>query len=113
METAEFVKKIKYFCDLKGVKPTVACAESGAGKSFINSIERGSIPSIEKAEQISKYLGCTVSDLLGETAPPTTPEEQQAAQLAAELLKVGVDVRTLSPREMATIARLAKAALDG
>ena len=67
MDTTFFVENIKKYCRLKGVKPTVACRESGVGSSFINNIEvRGSIPSIEKAQLLANYLGITTSELLGE-----------------------------------------------
>lgn len=62
------MQKIKYYCEQKGVKPTVACKESGAGKDLINQIERrGSMPSVEKVKMLADYLGITTSDLLGET----------------------------------------------
>ena len=71
MDIGIFVQNIKFFCERKGVKPTVACRDSGAGKSFIDQMERrGSIPSVEKVQLLAHYLGCTVSDLLGETSPP-------------------------------------------
>lgn len=70
MDRTEFVKNIKIFCDKRGVKPTVACRESGVGSSFINNIEsRGQTPSVEKVEQLAHYLGTTVSVLIGETEP--------------------------------------------
>lgn len=68
MDAKEFVQKIKYYCEQKGVKPTVACKESGAGKDLINQIERrGSMPSVEKVKMLADYLGITTSELLGET----------------------------------------------
>lgn len=68
MDAFEFVQNIKKYCSIKGVKPTVACRESGVGTSFINNIEkRGSMPSIEKVQMLAEYLGVTVSELLGET----------------------------------------------
>lgn len=68
MDAKEFVQNIKLLCDRKGVKPTVACKESGAGKDLINQIERrGSMPSIEKVQLLADYLGVTTSELLGET----------------------------------------------
>lgn len=68
MDAFEFVQNIKKYCSIKGVKPTVACRESGVGTSFINNIEkRGSMPSIEKVQILAEYLGVTVSELLGET----------------------------------------------
>ena len=67
MDAKEFVQKIKYYCEQKGVKPTVACKESGAGKDLINQIERrGSMPSVEKVKMLADYLGVTTSELLGE-----------------------------------------------
>ena len=64
MDTTFFVENIKKYCRLKGVKPTVACRESGVGSSFINNIEvRGSIPSIEKAQLLANYLGITTSEI--------------------------------------------------
>lgn len=70
MDKIAFVQNIKFYCSRKGVKPTVACRESGVGQSFINNIEaRGQVPSVEKVEQLAHYLGVTVSTLLGESAP--------------------------------------------
>ena len=70
MDIANFVHNIKFYCERKGVKPTVACRESGVGGSFINNMEsRGSMPSVEKVEQLAHYLGVTVSTLLGESEP--------------------------------------------
>lgn len=74
MDIVNFVQNIKFYCERKGVKPTVACRESGVGGSFINNIEsRGSIPSVEKVEQLARYLGTTVSELIGEASPPPKP----------------------------------------
>lgn len=63
------MQNIKKYCSVKGVKPTVACRESGVGNSFINNIEsRGQVPSVEKVQLLAQYLGVTVSELLGEDA---------------------------------------------
>lgn len=77
METDIFVQNVKKYCDIKGVKPTIACAESGAGKDLLGQLKsRGTIPSVAKVQLLAQYLGCTVSDLLGETpgALPAVPE---------------------------------------
>lgn len=66
MEREIFVQNIKEYCRARGVKPTVACRESGVGVSFINDIERGKTPSVAKVQMLAQYLGCTVSDMLGE-----------------------------------------------
>lgn len=76
METELFVQNVKKYCALKGVKPTNACAESGAGKSLMSDItNRGRIPSVERIQLLAQYLGCTVSDLLGEKATSSPPSE--------------------------------------
>ena len=67
-----FVQNIKNICLAKGIRPTVACRESGAGTNLINQLEnRGSIPSVEKVQLLARYLGVTVSELLGEDASET------------------------------------------
>lgn len=70
MDKEIFVQNIKRQCSLRGVKPTIACRESGAGADLINQIERrGSVPSVERVQLLASYLGVTVSELLGETPP--------------------------------------------
>ncbi len=70
MDKDLFVQNVKKLCELKGVKPTVACRESGVGTSFINNIEvRNQTPSVEKVEMLAQYLGVTVSELIGESLP--------------------------------------------
>lgn len=81
METDIFVQNVKKYCDIKGVKPTIACAESGAGKSLLSQLKnRGIMPSIEKVHLLAQYLGCTVSDLLGEKATSSPPSEDDELQ---------------------------------
>ena len=90
MDVKGFVQNIKLYCDRKGVKPTVACKESGAGKDLINQIERrGSMPSIEKVQMLAEYLGVTTSDLLGEKISPVglpaNGREEEFTQLFSQL----------------------------
>lgn len=75
MDKEQLVENIKKYCALKGVKPTPACRDSGVGTSLINDIERGRAPSVERIQLLAQYLGCTVSDLLGEgNAKAAAPE---------------------------------------
>lgn len=70
MNKEYFVKKVEFLCSQKGVKPTNACIASGVGTSFMADIKlRGRVPSVDKLEKLAAYLGTTVSDLIGETAP--------------------------------------------
>ena len=67
MDLEILVQNVKRLCALKGVKPTIACRDSGAGKNFINKIEtQKSTPSVEKVQLLAQYLGVTTSELLGE-----------------------------------------------
>ena len=66
MDAQIFVQNIKKHCELKGIKPTVACRESGVGSSFVNNVERGQTPSVAKVQMLADYLGVTTSELLGE-----------------------------------------------
>lgn len=77
-----FVQNVKYYCAQKGVKPTVACAESGAGKDMLsNYVKRDSVPSIARVQMLAQYLGRTVSDLLGEDPTPPDPVRQEFIRL--------------------------------
>lgn len=83
-----FVHNIEKYCALAGIKPTNACKESGVGSSFLTDIKRGQTPSVGKVQQLAQYLGCTVSDLLGETGTATQVLDERYApfiDLFAEL----------------------------
>lgn len=68
MDKDIFVQNVEILCLRKGIKPTNACKESGVGGSFLSDIKRGRDPSTKKVQMLAQYLGCTVSDLLGERA---------------------------------------------
>ena len=76
MDRELLVQNIERYCSKKGVKPTNACRDSGVGASFLTDIKRGQTPSVAKVQLLAQYLGCTVSDLLGEApgALPAVPE---------------------------------------
>ena len=80
MDKEIFVQNIKKYCAQKGIKPTTACRDSGVGTSFIPDVNRGQTPSVAKVQLLAQYLGCTVSDLLGEqtgmqSSPPSEDDE--------------------------------------
>lgn len=81
MDKELFVQNIKDRCRAKGVKPTVACREAGVGTSFITDINKGKTPSVAKVQMMAQYLGCTVSDLLGEDPTPADPVREEFAHL--------------------------------
>ena len=96
MDSLVFVQNIKKFCDLKGVKPTVACRESGVGTSFINNVERGQTPSVAKVQMLADYLGVTTSELLGEKKTPAAEDgserEKEFVQLFQKLTPEQQDI---------------------
>ena len=94
MDREVFVQNIEKYCAQMGVKPTNACRDSGVGTSFVTDIKRGQTPSVAKVQLLAQYLGCTVSDLLGEEAgtqnsPPSEDDEllQKISALAPERRK--------------------------
>lgn len=96
MDKQVFVQNVKMYCRLRGVKPTVACRESGAGTDLINMIERrGSVPSVERVQLLAQYLDVSTSDLLGENPTglrdkkrPAVEVEVAGAHLNDEVIKV-------------------------
>lgn len=90
MDKKTFVQNIKNHCTLKGVRPTVACRESGVSTSFLTNIEsKGHWPSVEKVHTLATYLGVTTSELLGESLPsvPAFPEHPDLVILYDQLSK--------------------------
>ena len=82
MDKQIFVQNIKMYCQLRGVKPTIACRESGAGTDLINQLERrGSVPSVERVQLLAQYLGVTTSELLGEVPMGGIPQARAAPTL--------------------------------
>ena len=92
MDREVFVQNIEKYCAQNGIKPTNACRDSGVGASFVTDIKRGQTPSVAKVQLLAQYLGCTVSDLLGEKATSSPPSEddellQKISALAPERRK--------------------------
>lgn len=96
MDRELFVQNIKDRCRAKGVKPTVACREAGVGTSFITDINRGQTPSVAKAQMLAQYLGCTVSDLLGEGPSQQLPADTVTDEFARVFAQ-------LSPKDQAEL----------
>jgi len=76
LDTSLFVQNVKKYCELKGVAPTIACKESGAGKDLLPNVKKGQTPSVAKVQLLAQYLGVTTSDLLGEAQKSSPPSEE-------------------------------------
>ena len=108
MDAQIFVQNIKHYCNLQGVKPTVACRESGVGSSFINNVERGQTPSVAKVQMLAEYLGVTVSELLGEKKEPTAQDDGLSDGERALMTLF----RQLTPDQQEMVIRMVQAAAD-
>lgn len=108
MDAQLFVQNIKYYCNLRDVKPTVACRESGVGSSFINNVERGQTPSVAKVQMLAEYLGVTTSDLLGEKKEPTVQDDGLSEGERALMMLF----RQLTPDQQEMVIRMVQAAAD-
>ncbi|WP_297200563.1 helix-turn-helix domain-containing protein [uncultured Flavonifractor sp.] len=109
MDVQIFVQNVKEFCKKKGVKPTIACEESGAGKNLLNHIEsRGSIPSVAKVQMLAEYLGVTTSELLGEKKEPTA-QDDGLSDGERTLMTL---FRQLTPDQQEMVIRMVQAAAD-
>ena len=82
MDSEVFIENVKARCKQLGTTPTVACAESGAGKNLITYMKKGTMPSIEKVKKLADHLKCSVSDLTGETPQPSGDPELMAFMAA-------------------------------
>ena len=70
MDVENFVKNLKAILKERGISPSRAGRESGAGIDFIRMMEvRKSAPSYLRVQQMAQYLGMTTSELLGEETP--------------------------------------------
>lgn len=87
MNVEFFVENVKSYCRSKGVSPSRACIESGAGKTLMDNVKRGRVPSVDSVQLLAQYLGVTVSELLGEP----TPEGQARAALTEHLAQLVKD----------------------
>lgn len=108
MDAMVFVENIKKYCELKGIKPTVACRESGVGASFVSDINRGQTPSVAKVQLLANYLGITTSELLGEKTEPTVGDDglSDGEQALLNLF------RQLTPEQQDMVIRMVQAAAD-
>lgn len=69
MDIQKIVENIQIICKSRDRTPTEACRESGAGRTMISNMKKGSWPSVEKFQLLAEYLGVTTSELLGEEDP--------------------------------------------
>lgn len=104
MDIDLFVENVKKYCKLMGVKPTVACAESGAGKDILGRLtNHRMVPSVERVQLLAQYLGCTVSDLLGERS---TDMEAGNVITYADRDGDGIKTKRLSDAQYAALVKI-------
>lgn len=59
------LERVDDLCNKKGISRAKAFLDSGVGKDFATHITRGSAPSIEKIDKLSKYFNVSTDYLLG------------------------------------------------
>lgn len=107
LDVTRIVDNIQRICREKGVTPTVAGRESGAGKDLVTNMKKkGTRPSIEKIRLLADYLNVSVSDILWEDDvvdhQPLTPAEKELMD----------EFRSLTPEQQEMVLRMVKAAPD-
>ena len=123
MDIEKVVENIQRICKERGITPTVACRESGAGQNMVSYMKKqGIIPSVEKMSKLAAYLGVTTSELLGEEKGPIPVTEGEPVyppeyDLLSPEDKALVDnmIRSLSKKQQASSGptKLYIAARDG
>lgn len=93
MDREVFVQNIEKYCAQNGVKPTNACRDSGVGTSFVTDIKRGQTPSVAKVQLLAQYLGCTVSDLLGEQSDANNSSLPKESELLRKITALSPEYR--------------------
>lgn len=109
MDVLKIVENIQQICKERGITPTVAGKESGAGKDLVSAMKRrGVLPSIEKIMLLADYLGVTTSELLGEKKVPTAIGDG-LSEGEQDLLSL---FRQLTPEQQEMVIRMVQAAAD-
>lgn len=109
------MQNVQHFCTLKGVKPTVACVESGAGRNFITYAKRGQTLSVPKVQKLATYLGVSIGQLLGEPEPEKNESGPASISAAEAALDTEINDRLaqLTQEELALVDAFVKGLLAG
>lgn len=105
MDVSIIVENIQHICTDRGVTPTTAARESGAGKDLISNMKRkGTLPSIEKIRLLADYLNVTANDILGtqNDALAVSPDDPPASEDQLMAAFWGGD-KDLSPEDKAAM----------
>lgn len=101
MQTEIFVKNVEDKCKELGTNMTAASKAAGLSPNFMTKVKHGADPGLSSVVKLAHFLGCTVSDLLGEekSSPPQqgselqerfeslSPQAQEKLLQAAEILR--------------------------
>lgn len=86
LDVLTVVENIQRICKNRGITPTAACKESGAGKDLVTNMKtKGTQPSIERIRLLAQYLGVTTGTLLGEEKQPSPSNEGGLSSEAIEI----------------------------
>lgn len=64
------ISNVLFLCEKNNTNPNQLGMQSGAGKSFVDNLKKGSFPTIDKVYKVATYFDCSVDYLLGRTDSP-------------------------------------------
>lgn len=97
MSNQEIIDRIKERCQELGISVNKALTESGAGRSFVTHLRRGSEPSAMKLNALADYLKVSSDYLLGksESAQQKTASPRESLEEAVK--RVGMEIPSMIP----------------
>ena len=97
MDNIDLIERIKSLCTQKKISVNQALSESGAGKSFITNLRRGSEPSAVKLNSLASYLGVSIDYLLGNADEPQQKTASPRESLEEAVKRVGMEIPSMIP----------------
>ena len=97
MDNITLIERIKSLCTQKKISVNQALSESGAGKSFITNLRRGSEPSAVKLNSLASYLGVSIDYLLGNADEPQQKTASPRETLEEAVKRVGMEIPSMIP----------------
>lgn len=97
MSNQIIVEKIRERCQLLGISVNKALTESGAGRSFVTHLRRGSEPSAIKLNALADYLKVSTDYLLGNDDNPQPKTASPRETLEEAVKRVAMEVPSMIP----------------
>ena len=95
---ATVVEKIESLCARNGISVNAMLKACEIGKSFVDNIKKGSMPSIDKLNKIAEYFNVSTDYLLGKEDIEKALSSGNESALPIELKDMLMKFRILSPQ---------------